>query len=154
MWVTVCVCVHRNLCEAVGAAVCACDIMCVRMCGSVLLSGVWLTCIWAWGNKRSRGRGGQRDCVRQSWGSVWSGGKWVDGFEVAWGQETGVPFRPFPLWHSRDLPLSGVLLHSGHFQSELLSFLLLPEYFFFSRWCFMEDQRCHIYTYMLRCVAK
>ena len=154
MWVTVCVCVHRNLCEAVGAAVCACDIMCVRMCGSVLLSGVWLTCIWAWGNKRSRGRGGQRDCVRQSWGSVWSGGKWVDGFEVAWGQETGVPFRPFPLWHSRDLPLSGVLLHSGHFQSELLSFLLLPEYFFFCRWCFMEDQRCHIYTYMLRCVAK
>lgn len=146
------VCVHRNVCEAVGAAVCACDIMCVRTCGSVLLSAVWLTCIWAWGNKRSRGRGGRGGTVWDKAGGVCDlvGSGWM-GLRSHGVKRLESHSGPSPLWHSRDLPLSGVLLHSVHFQSELLSFLLLPEYFFWEEELYGGPKVSYIHIHVKMC---
>lgn len=148
------VCVHRNVCEAVGAAVCACDIMCVRTCGSVLLSAVWLTCIWAWGNKRSRGRGGTGGLCETKLGECviwWEVGGWVWG---RMGSRDWSPIQALPPSGIAGIFLFLVFFFTPSISSQSCSASCCSQNTSSGRRSFMEDQRCHIYTYMLRRVAK
>lgn len=101
--VPVCACARRNVCVGLWAQLCVRVTICVwewvGVCYCLVSKSVQLMSIWARRNKRSRG-----SVWDKAWVSVlWSGGKRAEGrrtgFEVAGGQETGVPLRPFPLWH-------------------------------------------------------
>lgn len=70
---------------------CGCSFVCVWECVGVcyclVSKSVQLMSIWARGNRRSRGTEGWRECVKQSRGSVRSGGKKAEGRRVGLGSQ-------------------------------------------------------------------